>query len=262
MRSLRRTVRGAFMCPTAAALSSPPEHPPRRSLVTAGQRGQSPARDAGPDLEPKAAVLLCRVEPEAARASSGQFVAAPGRPTGKRFEGWTWRLLGHESGRAGMLAGRHESGDRQAPLRPHRPPQRHTEFIPKRNSERSGGRGLRTDDAVRPEIGENQGSFGRRRRRRLPSYERGAGQTGDLCHLLRCGRGSRASSTRRRGWTDGYSPKRGCTSTQSPRGHVFTPTPSSLGSLRARGEHANGSPQTSKTSPARAVAASCLFFAS
>jgi hypothetical protein len=48
------------------------------------------------------------------------------RPTGKRFEGWTWRLLGHESGSAGMLAGRHESGDRQAPLRPHRPHHRHT----------------------------------------------------------------------------------------------------------------------------------------
>ena len=48
------------------------------------------------------------------------------RPTGKRFEGWTWRLLGHESGSAGMLAGRHESGDRRAPLRPHRPHHRHT----------------------------------------------------------------------------------------------------------------------------------------
>jgi hypothetical protein len=79
-----------------------------------------------------------------------------------------------------MLAGRHESGDRQAPLRPHRPHQRHTEFIPKRNSERSGGRGLRTDDAVRFEIGENQGSFGRRRRRRLPSYEREQG-TPETC---------------------------------------------------------------------------------
>ena len=62
-----------------------PEHPRRRSLVTAGKRGQPPARDAGPDLEPKATVLLCRVDPEAASASSGRFVAAPGRPQRKRF---------------------------------------------------------------------------------------------------------------------------------------------------------------------------------
>jgi hypothetical protein len=30
-----------------------------------------------------------------------------------------WRLLGHESDSAGALAGRHASGDRQAPSRPH-----------------------------------------------------------------------------------------------------------------------------------------------
>ena len=82
----RRTIRGASMCPTTAALSSAAEHPRRRSLVTAGQRGQPPARDAGPDVEPKAAILLCRVEPEAASASSGRLVAAPGRPTRQRAD--------------------------------------------------------------------------------------------------------------------------------------------------------------------------------
>jgi hypothetical protein len=79
-RLFRRTVGGVCMCPTAAALSSAPEHPCRRSLGTAGQRGQPPARDAGADLEPEAAVLLRRVEPKAAGVSSGRFVAALGRP--------------------------------------------------------------------------------------------------------------------------------------------------------------------------------------
>jgi hypothetical protein len=40
------------------------------------------------------------------------------RPTGKRPERSSWRLLDHMSDSAGALAGRHESGDRQAPLRP------------------------------------------------------------------------------------------------------------------------------------------------
>ncbi len=93
MRSFRRTIRGASMCPTAAALSSAPEHPRRRSLVTARQRGQPPARDAAPDLEPKVAVLLCRVEPKAAGASSGRFVAAPGRPLRKPARGSQALLL-------------------------------------------------------------------------------------------------------------------------------------------------------------------------
>jgi hypothetical protein len=38
-----------------------------------------------PDLEPKTAVLLCRVEPEAADGSSGRFLAAPGRPNREQF---------------------------------------------------------------------------------------------------------------------------------------------------------------------------------
>ncbi len=32
----------------------------------------------------------------------------------QRSERWSWRLVGQESGSAGMLVGRHESGDRQA----------------------------------------------------------------------------------------------------------------------------------------------------
>ena len=39
--------------------------------------------------------------------------------SGKRSERSSWRLLDHESGSAGVLAGRQESGDRQAPPRPH-----------------------------------------------------------------------------------------------------------------------------------------------
>lgn len=61
-------------------------------------------------------LLVRRLEREAAGASGTRFVAVAGRPTGKRFEVWTRRLLGHESGSAGTPAGRHESGDRQAPL--------------------------------------------------------------------------------------------------------------------------------------------------
>ena len=87
LRSFRRTIRGASMCPDSGSVEQCPEHPRRRSLVTAGKRGQPPARDAGPDLEPNATVLLCRVDPEAASASSGRFVAAPGR-RGRRVNAW------------------------------------------------------------------------------------------------------------------------------------------------------------------------------
>ena len=52
--------------------------------------------------------------------------AVPRRLSGKRSEGSTWRLLGHESGSAGVLAGRHGSGDWQALLRPHPRHQRRT----------------------------------------------------------------------------------------------------------------------------------------
>jgi hypothetical protein len=52
-----------------------------------------------------------------------------------------------------MRAGRHESGDRHAPLRPHR----RTRVRVERNSEPTCSRGLSADDAVRLESGEEQG---------------------------------------------------------------------------------------------------------
>ena len=98
-----------------------PEHPRRRSLVTAGKRGQPPARDAGPDLEPKATVLLCRVDPEAASAPSGRFVAAPGRPS-RKPAGLPARCpLGRESDSRGRLPTERSaasSGDRETLARP------------------------------------------------------------------------------------------------------------------------------------------------
>jgi hypothetical protein len=76
------------------------------------------------------------------------------RPAGKRSEGWAWRLLGHESDSAGVLAGRHESGDRQAPLRPIVGTGVAPEFVPKQNCELSGSRGPCADDAARLGHGE------------------------------------------------------------------------------------------------------------
>ena len=86
--------------------------------------------------------------------SSGAGVALADRPTGKRSGGWTWRLLGHESGSAGMLASRHESGDRQAALRPHRPHQRHTRVHAKARLRADRHPRLSAGDAEHPEIGE------------------------------------------------------------------------------------------------------------
>ena len=60
------------------------------------------------------------------RLAAGAALTAQIRPTGKRSEGWSWRLLGHESDSARMLAGGPESGDRHALLRPHRRHQRRT----------------------------------------------------------------------------------------------------------------------------------------
>ncbi len=66
-------------------------------------------------------------------------VAAAGRPTEKRCERSTGRLLSHESDSAEALAGRRESGDRQAPSRPHRRRPRRTRVRAKARL-RAGGK--------------------------------------------------------------------------------------------------------------------------
>ena len=58
--------------------------------------------------------------PQCSENSRVAGISSGCRPTGKRSERSSWRLLGHESGSAAVLAARHESGDRQAPQR-HQP---------------------------------------------------------------------------------------------------------------------------------------------
>ena len=95
-------------------------------------------------------------------ASAGRRVAAASRSTGKSSERSSWRLLGHESDSAAVLAAgtSHAIGKRLCgrivgtSVAP--------EFTPKHNSELSDNRGRRPHDAVRLEFGEEQVA-GRRR---------------------------------------------------------------------------------------------------
>lgn len=76
-------------------------------------------------------------------------------------------LLRHDSDSAGLLAGRGESDDRQAPLGLTVAACSAPEFMPKRNSELSGNRDRIVDDAARPEIGDLRGRIFDQRSRLL-----------------------------------------------------------------------------------------------
>jgi hypothetical protein len=86
----------------------------------------------------------------AKQVSAGRATTTGPRPTGKRSGRSSWRLLAHKSDSAGVLAGRRESGDWQAPSRP---PSRR-----RRRTRVHGKAQLRADRQPRPE----------RRRRGVP----------------------------------------------------------------------------------------------